>query len=379
MKKIVVLLIIFSFFNLSACGTKETLDQKTVLTNATEAVETLDSYTVDMTINADTMGMETTMEGSGDITHNPDTMHLNMSMGMPGMSLDFEVYVHEEEAYMSMFGEWIIMDTEEMGLESFDQLNKEEMQKLVEYSDQFKMTEEDDLYVLTLTGEGEEYTDLVEELVQSSMGEDLTMEEAFQTIQVNNLNLTIRMDKESFIPMSESINADLEVDGESMQLNGEFDISNINKIEPIVIPDEVKENAVEEEFMGEFDQEEPMSIEEIQELVDYEIPQVTDLPEGYTQIDSWYDDMMEVVMIDYEKDDENGFSLSIYPSKEDYGEMIEEETTETVTINGNDGTFSDMDDIFILTWEQNGQFLELWGWGTELKKDNIIKLAESVQ
>ncbi|CQR46429.1 hypothetical protein BN1058_00689 [Paraliobacillus sp. PM-2] len=61
MRRIPVLLFTFILV-LTACGTQETLDKSEVLNNASKAVETLDSYTLDMVLNIDVMGMETTMD-----------------------------------------------------------------------------------------------------------------------------------------------------------------------------------------------------------------------------------------------------------------------------------------------------------------------------
>ncbi|UTW70998.1 DUF4367 domain-containing protein [Anaerobacillus sp. HL2] len=103
------------------------------------------------------------------------------------------------------------------------------------------------------------------------------------------------------------------------------------------------------------------------------IPQVTTLPDGFTFIDSWYDESIGMVTLNYEKDMENGFSLSIYPTEEAYGEIITDETTETVMINGSEGTISDMDGFIILTWvDDDGKVLELVGGGPDLTSDQFI-------
>ncbi|MGM8214910.1 DUF4367 domain-containing protein [Bacillaceae bacterium W0354] len=135
---------------------------------------------------------------------------------------------------------------------------------------------------------------------------------------------------------------------------------------------------MEDDFL---DFEESMSIEEIQEQVDFTIPQVTSIPADYKLVEGFYDESIGIgiVMLNYEKDDENGFMLSIYPSREDYGEELLGETSETITIKGNEGTLTDLEDFLILTWEQDGLFLELIGGGPDMNKDLLIEIAESVQ
>ncbi|UTW69390.1 hypothetical protein KHA80_21520 [Anaerobacillus sp. HL2] len=76
------------------------LDKSEVLTQASEAVANLKSYSIDMILNVNMMDTETKIEGTGVITHNPDTMHMTMGMGMPGMSIDFETYVNEDVKHL---------------------------------------------------------------------------------------------------------------------------------------------------------------------------------------------------------------------------------------------------------------------------------------
>ncbi|WP_227936447.1 DUF4367 domain-containing protein [Alkalihalobacillus deserti] len=385
MKQFTILVIFLFSFVLSGCGTQGNLDKTDVLSRASAAVESLNSYSIEMNMDFNLMEIDNTLVATGDITHNPDTMYLDMKMGMPGMTMDFETYVHEDEAYMSMFGDWIKMSPEEMGVTDFDQLTKEQMDKLVQFSDQFEMTEENNMYVLTLSGQGDEYSVLIEDLVQSSMGNlpDDAMDEFVQSIKVNHLDLEIHIDKKTFMQMAQIINTDIEIVEEGtttpMHLEGRYDISNINEIEPIEIPADVRENAVEDFGEGSFGEE--MSIEEIQEKVDFSIPQVTQIPEGYSLTQSIYDESMEMIMLNYDKDFENGFMLSVFPSEGEDAEMPYDEAMdgETVIINGNEAIFYDMEMFYGLTWEQNGLFIDFSGGGPDINKEMFLEIAESIK
>lgn len=377
MKKINVLLITVAIMLLAACGTGEkVLTKKEVLSQAIEAVEKVESYAADMKIDTDIMGMPVTIEGKSDITHNPDAFHMEMKMGMSGMPVETETYIVGEEVFMKMFGEWLSMEEEELGLESFDQLNKEELDKLKAFDDQIKMTEEDDIYVLALSGEGEEFAELAETYVES------VMEEEDSDFSVNSLEMELQVDKETMLITSQTIAANIEMDDETYQIDAEVTISNVNGIDPIEIPKEVKENAISEEEMDSlFDyEEESMTLEEIEELVDYTIPQVSNVPKGYEMTDSYYDEFMEMAYFQYDKDLENGFILSVYPSIEAYESMIMDEAAETVTIHDTEGVLETIDDdLLYLTWEHQDLFLELIGEGPELTKDLLLEIAESIE
>ncbi|MCF3944225.1 DUF4367 domain-containing protein [Oceanobacillus alkalisoli] len=389
MKKTIVLLLLASLLLLAACGEdKEQLNVSEVLEQAIQANADLESYSTDMKIDTEVMEMEMTIEGSADITHNPDTLYLDMAMGMAGISMDIETYVVGEEVYMSMFGEWLIMDDEEMGLDNFDQLNQEELDKLESFVDQFEMTEEDEVYVLRLAGEGEEFEKLIEPYLDATMG-DLAMdvsleEEDFSDLSISNFETEMKVDKETMLVQSQTVQAEFEMDGEAYQVNAEVTMSNMNEVEPIEIPEEVKESAVTEadweEDLGFVEEE--MSLEEIKETVDYTIPDLSFVPDGYELTESYYysDDESEMVYLIYEDEDRNGVVFSIYPSQEDYGEVYEDEETETVSVNGNEAVLEVIDEEFMyLTWEYEDVFLELIGEGTEMTKKLLLQIAEGIE
>ena len=366
---------------LSACGTGESLDKSQVLSKTVEASKSLESYSVEMNMDIDMMDMKSTMTATGDISHNPDAIHLNLNMGMPGMSMDTEMYLKDEEAYMSMFGEWMKMDASDMGLSDFDQLNQEEMEKLAQFTDQFEMTEEDDAYLLKLSGNDEAFKVLIEDIVMSSMGDfssDSYLEEMIESIKINKLEMEIRVDKKTFYQTSQTFDIELEMVEEGtttpMKLKGEFTTSNINKVEPIEIPAEVKENAVAEEETDLF--AESMSVEEMQELVTYTIPQPAELPEGFVYTEGYYDETMDSVMLSYDKDPENWVMVTVYPT--DVMSLADMEG-ETVTVHGTEGIYYEMDGYYSVSWEQDGLLIELAGAGTEFTKEQMLEIANSVQ
>ena len=388
MRKTVVLLMIAGLLLLAACGEdKEPLTEGEVLEQAVQANADLESYTTDMKIDTEMMDMEVSIEGTADVTHNPDTLYLDMTMGMAGISMDVETYIVGEEVYMSMFGEWFIMDEEEMGLENFDQLNEDELEKLEAFAEQFEMTEKEDQYILTLAGEGEDFEELIEPYLDTSMGDlamDIDLEEDLSDLIINSFETEMKVDKESMLIQSQTVQAEFEMDGETYQVTAEATMSNVNEVEPIEVPEAVKENAVTEadweEELG-FAEEE-MSLEEIKENVNYTIPDVSFVPDGYELTESYYysDDESEMVYLIYEDEDWNGFIFSVYPSQEDYGEVIEGEETETITINGNEGVLEAVDEDFMyLTWEHEDVFLELIGEGADMTKELFLQIAEGIE
>lgn len=386
MRKISLVLMLTALLVLAACGESKTVSG--VIEETIEKSKELESYTVEMKVDTAMMGMDMTIDGKGDVTHNPDTMYMEMKMGMTGLSVDIEMYAVENEYYMGMFGEWFIMDEEELGIESFDQLNEEELEKLKQFEEQFEMTEEDGKYVLTLSGEGEEYEKLIETYVDTAMGDigmDPEAEAMFEDLKVNSFEMELTIDKKTMLMETQTVAADLEIDGESVPINVEATILNVNAVDPIEIPEEVKENAEAFDDFAEGFVEESMPLDEIKEKVDFPIPEVTSAPKGYELADSVYfaDESvdMELVYLTYANDKGNEITLYIHPSLESYGEIYEDKTSEKVSVNDNEAIFESLDDeIFFLTWEHdNGTILELSGEGADMSKELLIEFGEGIE
>lgn len=70
--------------------------------------------------------------------------------------------------------------------------------------------------------------------------------------------------------------------------------------------------------------------------------------------------------------------MSLYCTKA-LADMIDE-AAETVSINGTEGQLETLGEaLMYITWEYNDVFLELMGEGSEISKDILLQIAESVE
>lgn len=420
MRKTFTFIMLAAMLFLVACGM---LDKKTagdVIVESIEATQELMSYTMDMEIETKVDDVKILMELSGDVTHEPEAVHMNMSMGIPGMSMDFEIYMVDETMYMNVFGQWVKAEDEEFQFDELDQLNENDLEKYKQFAETFEMTEEDDVYVLKLSESGDEFAEILKPFLEASMqdmGEDTGFDEDFleeilEDIDVKEIELELHIDKETMFVTKQTLESTMEVDGETLELKVEATLSNFNEIDPIEVPKDVIENAIDEDDLDDFDlgfdfeddfdfdEEEDfnldfvfesMTFEEIREAVNFAIPELTYIPEGYELIDSIYyaDDEMEMVYAVYDKGGTDSITYSIYPFIDnylaeygiDFRDAYVDDWTELVTINGNDGVLEKLDDDFIfLTWElDDGLILELLGEGTDVSKEFLIEIAEGIQ
>lgn len=403
MKKFKLLLMgILTLVVLAACGSKETMGTSDVLAKAIEESKKVESYSMDMKMDMEVMGMEQTIEAKGDVTQNPDAMHLTMSMGVLGMDMDVEMYATEDEAYMNMFEQWIKVDPEELGMTGFDQYSEEELGKLEKFEEHFEMKEEENEYVLTLSGDKKEYIELVEDLMLSSMNEELVAdetldfnsEELMESLKINDFEMEIYIDKETFLQTKQVFNVDMEIEGMEMKMKGVAKISKVNKVDPIEIPAEVIENAITEDDMfgagmfdtevteedfddfDDFESEEEIfyTIEEMREQVSFQFPEPSQLPEGYVFTEGYYDGEYDLVGLSYDKDFENWIMIEINPV--DFLGLADMDG-EPIAVRGGEGLLYE-DEIFrSLYWEQDGLLIDLTVSGSELTTEQMLEIAES--
>lgn len=271
-KSITLLLLTFAFLGLAACssGDKEVNE---IYNKALEAAEEMNSAEVDiemkqeMTVpqEEDTMVMESQM--SGAIITEPLAMHqkgtTSISMGEEmdePMEMEQELYFVDNEIYSydSITEEWLKMDdstipmdfinTEQM--DTSDQLNM-----FKDYVDNLKYEETDEAYIFQFSPNQDEVKNLTEDLLKeiipeeltSQMGEEIT--EVLENTEINDLEVEISINKDSYQIEKYHVDMDMKMTVEGEEMNIKQNVNtvyrNINTIEHIEIPKEVKESAKE--------------------------------------------------------------------------------------------------------------------------------------
>lgn len=265
LKVIVVSLLIVV---LSACGSDKKLQE--VFEKAQKVSEEQKSFHSVMDIDQKiTMGSEEAMNSTStiemDMIVEPLAMHQNMQMDLGDLGkADIEMYVTEDGFYMYSPEEdlWIKFPDEmydemvgEMAGAADPQLDMDMFQK---YLKDFKFEQTDDNYVLTLNAEGEQFTDLLKELMSENLPADLEEvdENLFDSIEVNKLHVVLEINKDTFYTTAFTMDMDmaLNVEGENMEISQVLKgkMSKFNEIEKIEIPQEVLDNAISFEELGGF-------------------------------------------------------------------------------------------------------------------------------
>lgn len=122
-----------------------------------------------------------------------------------------------------------------------------QLEPLQEYLEKVEFEQDDENYILTLEGSGEEFTSLVQDQVDEALQSLTTIENVSLDFTIHSVDYLVHIDKESFQTnkLDVVIDMDMSMDGEMINLNmdAKTNFSKFNEIDEIVVPKEVIDSA----------------------------------------------------------------------------------------------------------------------------------------
>lgn len=251
------------------------LTAEDIYEKALEAADHLESATVDMNIEQEITSPDgegslvSMIEGTTDLTVDPLTLHQNMVTHIRAddevMESSMEMYATDEALYLfeEQLDEWIKVDTGMMG-DLGELANQEDpadqLKMFQQFASEFEFEQTDDEFILKINADGDEFTSIMEQMVGDTMPPEL-MEgmaeegiDLFEQMAINHMSYEMYLDKETFdlSHFKMEMDMDLEVDGETGSISQviEATYSNVNQIDPIEVPQEVEEAALDESELG---------------------------------------------------------------------------------------------------------------------------------
>lgn len=259
-----------------------------VYTKALETSEDMESAeaTMDMQQQINPEGEEGSVETDSnfdmEMTMDPLAMYMDgttsMKMGeaedgnaMPDMDMDMEIYMADDGMYMysDEIGDWIKMDgasmemIEEMAGQQPDP--SEQLEMIKDYADDLSFEQSDDEFILKLDADGEKFNDFFQEMLEENLPDDMLGQmgeddqEMLNNMDINSMALELGIDKETFEMTTYNLDMDMAMEAEGEKMNiaqtMEAEYSNFNNVDPIEVPDDVKEDAIDEDEMLEEQQD----------------------------------------------------------------------------------------------------------------------------
>lgn len=230
-----------------------------------EASESINSMHADFSIqqNMKTTGeenlsMKNDIAITMDMVTEPLSIHQQMVVeGDAEGSMDIEMYGEGDKLFIQtqeMEGDWFLVPAEMQdevlaGMDSSNAMMDLEVFK--DFTEEFTLEEQGDEYILNLSASGDKFGELLKELMDQtavgSQGMEGEEEGSMENVEVKKIELTLHIDKETYYTNSFDMKLDAIMDIAGYRTvtiqNINAKMSQVNELEGIVIPDDVRNNA----------------------------------------------------------------------------------------------------------------------------------------
>lgn len=232
---------------------KETkkLSNEEVIKKFMEASNTIKSskskidYKISMSAGNDKV--ETSMNMDIESTDKPMIAKMTGSMNVMGQKVDTDMYITEEAIYSKnpITKEWLKIVDEEMKKSMEAQKDAGSLEKILSVmnsaGNNLKIEEKDSDYVISYSGLDESVKKAFMEVIVSN---DPSLKTFAEGVTIEKLEVYYKADKNTFLPKEYGMKMAIKVSEDGVEGKGEMELngtmSDINKVEPIKIPDEVK-------------------------------------------------------------------------------------------------------------------------------------------
>ena len=235
---------------LAACGMGTSAEQ--IVNKSVESSKNIKSTdfvatnSSEILVGEQTQTIENTVSGS--LIMDPLTMKATTDVKAQGQSQTLELYIKDGTAYAKSTGqnEWVKSSNNNITAQ-FENLKKiANSDQILEFykkiAKDFKKTEENGNYVLTYTGNGDQFKDLMVAIANASSGSEVTAS-AFNNVDFKNVSIKLVVTKD-FVPVNNEVTMELATKDASnpttMKIKQIIKYSNVNNVKEISLPDEVK-------------------------------------------------------------------------------------------------------------------------------------------
>ena len=235
---------------LAACGMGTSAEQ--IVNKSVESSKNIKSTDFEATNQSEILVGEQnqTIENtvSGSLIMDPLAIKATTDVKAQRQSQTLELYIKDGTAYAKSTGqnEWVKSSNNNITAQ-FENLKKiANSDQILEFykkiAKDFKKTEENGNYVLTYTGNGDQFKDLMVAIANASSGSEVTAS-AFNNVDFKNVSIKLVVTKD-FIPVNNEVTMELATKDTSnpttMKIKQIIKYSNVNNVKEINLPDEVK-------------------------------------------------------------------------------------------------------------------------------------------
>ena len=249
-KYLLIIATVILSVTLAACSTGASAEQ--IVNKSIESSKNIKSTdfaatnSSEILVGEQTQTVENTVSGS--LIMEPLTMKATTDVKAQGQSQTLELYIKDGTAYAKSTGqnEWVKSSNNAITAQ-FENLKKiANSDQILEFykkiSKDFKKTKENGNYVLTYTGNGDQFKELMVAIANASSGNEVTAS-AFAGVDFKNVSIKLVVTKD-YVPVNNEVTMELATKNTptptTMKIKQIIKYSNVNNVKEISLPDEVK-------------------------------------------------------------------------------------------------------------------------------------------
>ena len=239
-KLLFVVLTVFSVIFIGACG-KSKIDKKEVIEKFIAASESMKSGDILVNMKMTQNGNKNTMNMTTNASLILDPLVMKLEMEMPAQNLKMTSFIKDNIMYIQnpADNQWYkqtLSDEIANQFKSYMNNSNEFYNAMRNNLDKIDIDEKDGSYIISISKD----SDFLEEAMKSQLANsNATVGQIGNDVKIENIVVKYIVDKNTYLTSSSTVSFDFEMQGMKISMEMDAEMSNINNVTAIDIPEEV--------------------------------------------------------------------------------------------------------------------------------------------
>ena len=237
-KLLFVVLTVFSVIFIGACG-KSKIDKKEVIEKFIAASESMKSGDILVNMKMTQSGNKNTMNMTTNASLILDPLVMKLEMEVPLQNLKMTSFIKDNIMYIQnpADNQWYKQAlSDEMSSQFKGYMNSDDTYNAMRDNlDKIDIDEKDGSYIISISKD----SDFLEEAMKSQLANsNATVGQIGNDVKIENIVVKYIVDKNTYLTSSSTVSFDFEMQGMKISMEMDAEMSNINNVTDIVIPEE---------------------------------------------------------------------------------------------------------------------------------------------
>ena len=239
-KLLFVVLTVFSVIFIGACG-KSKIDKKEVIEKFIAASESMKSGDILVNMKMTQSGNKNTMNMTTNASLILDPLVMKLEMEVPLQNLKMTSFIKDNIMYIQNLADnqWYkqaLSDEIANQFKSYMNNSNEVYNAMRNNLDKIDIDEKDGSYIISISKD----SDFLEEAMKSQLANsNATVGQIGNDVKIENIVVKYIVDKNTYLTSSSTVSFDFEMQGMKISMEMDAEMSNINNVTAIDIPEEV--------------------------------------------------------------------------------------------------------------------------------------------